>query len=71
MIKVTVRDGIGADLFDVMFSDHFCMVLQQYGVTSEDIIKFKGDSYEYDVIGTRNVMNHKDLSRFMAAAAID
>ena len=70
MIRVTVRDGIGSDLFEVVFNDNLCMALNQY-ITSEDIIKFKGDTMEYDIVGSRFVMSHQSLSKIMANMAID
>jgi hypothetical protein len=65
-----IRDGIGCDLFEVLFNDNLCMALNQY-VTSEDIVKFRGDTTEYDVIGSRFVMKHSDLSKIMANMAIE
>lgn len=59
-IKVTVRDTLGIDLFDVSFNDNLVSCLSNY-VTSEDIIKFRSDTTEYDVIGSKYVMKHTDL----------
>jgi len=70
-IRVMVRDGIGSDLFEVLFNDNLCMALGKY-VTSEPIIVFKSnDPNDYEIKGSRMIMSHKNLSAIMSEMAID